>query len=172
MTNYSVKHRGQSLIEYALILVLIAVAVLVVASNMGTATRDALRRLSMFGDDDTPPILNLKDDFLDRIQAYHDTHGRWPRSWGDHRFVDLGLDPDDWREPVEGISWNPHGSEIGLGNEPGDDLQIYVNDLAGNPRHLYDGWNIWCPAGDANCYYHTVAPGNEVDLTTLIVVEE
>jgi hypothetical protein len=36
--------------------------------------------------------------------------------------------------------------------------------------HLYDGWSIWCLATNQVCYYHTVAPGNEVDLDTLTVI--
>ena len=109
----------------------------------------------------------IADDFLERIQAFHDKNARWPRTWGDFRFSDLGLDPAPWAVPVEGVYWNPHGSEIGLANKAGDNLQIYVKDFRGNWLHLYDGWNIWCRA--EGCYFHTVAPGNEVDISTLTV---
>ena len=115
-------------------------------------------------------IARIQADFLARIEKFREQFGRWPRSWGDFRFTDLGLNPDDWSGPVEGIFWNPHGSEIGLGNKAGDKLQVYVKDLNGNLLHLHDGWNIWCRGG--GCYYHTVAPGNEVDISTLVVVEE
>ena len=103
-------------------------------------------------------------------QEFYDAQGRWPRSWGDYRFTDIGYDPADWDEAVEGIFWNPNGYRLGLANYAGDNLQIYVNDLEGNTLHLYDGWNIWCLPG-GGCYYHTVAPGNEVDIDTLLVVD-
>ena len=37
---------------------------------------------------------------------------------------------------------------------------------------LYDNWNIWCVAGDSRCYYHIVAPENEIDITTLRLVKK
>jgi Flp pilus assembly pilin Flp len=166
------KHKtGQGLVDYALILALIAVVVIVGAAALGGEIQDVFRRITLFGDDGAS-FLSVKDDFLSRIQAFYDANGQWPRSWGDYAFTDIGLDPDDWDEAVDGIYWNPRGAALGLANRSGDNLQIYVNDLDGNTRHLYDGWNIWCPVGDEHCYYHTIAPGNEVDISTLTVVEE
>jgi hypothetical protein len=113
----------------------------------------------------------IANDFLNRINAYNNRNGRWPRSWGDYRFSDLGLNPQDWANAVEGVFWNPNGDKLGLANRAGDNLQIYVKDLKGNRLHLYDGWNIWCVPGSRACYYHTVAPGNEVNLDTLEIVK-
>ena len=39
--------------------------------------------------------------------------------------------------------------------------------MNGNNLHLYDGWAIWCPVTSTSCYYHTVAPGNEVNISTI-----
>ena len=68
------------------------------------------------------------------------------------------------------IAWGPDGSAVGLANKVGDNIQIYVKDYNGNTLHLYDGWTIWCVATTNLCYYHTIAPGNEVDISTLSAV--
>lgn len=170
--NNRYSQSAQGIVEYALILSLVALVSLVALAAMGSEVGESFRNLPFFADDEDNAITNIKDDFLARIQAFYDKNGRWPRSWGKYAYTDIGLDPDDWDEPVEGIYWGPHGDDVGLANRRGDNLEIYVDDLEGNTLHLYNGWNVWCPAGDEHCYYHNVAPGNEVDISTLVVVEE
>ncbi len=166
--------RGQAKVEYALLLALIALLVIAALALLGPQLaaifEGALNSLPTTPGNGLTPVEALAQDFLQRIQDFYAQNGRWPRSWGNFRFTDLGLDPKDWKDPVEGLSWNPNGDKIGLANVNGDNLQVYVNDLEGNTLHLYDGWNIWCTTSGA-CYYHTVAPGNEVDLGTLVVVD-
>jgi len=164
------KNKAQGLVEYALILALVGLAVLAVLLLTGTDLSDAYTRAadSLRGEESVS-AQSITGDFLTRIQKFYDENGRYPRSWGDYRFTDIGLDPADWADSVEGIFWNPNGDKIGLGNKRGDDIQVYVTDLDGKRRHLYDGWNIWCTG--SGCYYHTVAPGNEVDIGTLEIVQ-
>lgn len=173
----AIPETGQSKVEYALLLALVALAVTAVLLLFGPFISQAYLQAASnlpAGQEqaEQAPFLGIMQDFLSRIRAFYDANGHWPRSWGTYRFTDLGLDPADWSGPVEGIFWNPNGDKLGLANRSGDDLQVYVNDLEGNTLHLYDGWNIWCAAGSGQCYYHTVAPGNEVDISTLVVVTE
>ena len=162
--------KAQGLVEYALILALVVFVVIAALRLTGTRISDVfLQTANSLGSKEEAPIEAMIGDFLDRIQKFYDENGRYPRSWGDYRFTDIGLDPADWADSVEGIFWNPNGDKIGLGNKRGDDIQVYVTDLDGKRRHLYDGWNIWCTG--SGCYYHTVAPGNEVDIGTLEIVQ-
>ena len=164
------KNKAQGLVEYALILALVGLVVLAVMVLTGTNLSDVYTRATnALGEEEATSAQRIMDDFLARIQKYYDENGRYPRSWGDYRFTDIGLDPADWGDSVEGIFWNPNGERLGLGNKKGDDIQVYVTDLEGKRRHLYDGWSIWCTGG--GCYYHSVAPGNEVDISTLEIVE-
>ena len=160
---------GQALMEYSLLLgfvLLLFVGLSTAAGQMSSRWTALATQLTGAQSKPQPTAVEqIAGDFLQRIQAFHDKNGRWPRTWGDYRFADLGLDPAAWAVPVEGVYWNPHGSEVGLGNKAGDNIQIYVKDLKGSWLHLYDGWNIWCRA--EGCYFHTVAPGNEVDISTL-----
>ncbi len=162
---------GQALVEYALILVFVALMVIIVLFATGSGIADNLGRLPFLSSASPAPWRAVLDDFLSRIRNFYDENGRWPRSWKPYSFTDIGLDPADWTRPVEGIYWTPHGSDVGLANKAGDNLQIYVNDLNGNPLHLYDGWSIWCTT-NGSCYFHDIAPGNEIDLDSLRVVEE
>lgn len=163
---------GQAVIEYSLLLGAILVMFVGLSSLAPLFTTrfnvlaQALKPVAAVDNHETP-VEKIANDFLKRIQAFYDKNGRYPRTWGDYRFTDLGLNPKDWSGLVEGIAWNPHGNEIGLANRPGDNIQVYVKDFKGNLLHLYDGWNIWCRGGVY--YFHTVAPGNEVDISTLII---
>jgi Flp pilus assembly pilin Flp len=170
---------GQAFIEYTLLLALLLLGVVAALTASGSALAANWDRMEQAvgmalapkaDDAQVSRTQDIMDDFLQRMQEFYDAQGRWPRSWGDYRFTDIGYDPADWDEAVEGIFWNPNGYRLGLANYAGDNLQIYVNDLEGNTLHLYDGWNIWCLPG-GGCYYHTVAPGNEVDIDTLLVVD-
>jgi Flp pilus assembly pilin Flp len=170
---------GQAFIEYTLLLALLLLGVVAALTASGSALAANWDRMEQAvgmalapkaDDAQVSRTQDIMDDFLQRMQEFYDAQGRWPRSWGDYRFTDIGYDPADWDEAVEGIFWNPNGYRLGLANYAGDNLQIYVNDLEGNTLHLYDGWNIWCLPG-GGCYYHTVEPGNEVDINTLLVVD-
>jgi len=171
--NINSSQSGQAKAEYALLIALLGLVVIAVLILLGPRISNLLNFASNSISGQTASaeksIQDILSDFQARIQAFFDAHGYWPRSWGDYRFTDLGLNPADWIGPVNGIYWSPNGEKVGLSNKAGDNIQLYVKDLQGNELHLYDGWNIWCVVGGA-CYYHTVAPGNEVDISTLRAV--
>ena len=171
--------KGQGLVEFALLVVLVAIIVVASLTMLGPAISGQLgvvaESLSGMGgqvDPSTPRYMQIRDDFAQRILAFYEANGRWPRSWGAYVYTDIGLDPADWQDPVEGIYWKSNGGRVVLGTEPDDDRQVYVSDFEGNRLHLYDGWNILCPALETMCYYHSVASGNEIDITTLEVVAD
>lgn len=166
---------GQAGVEYALLLALVGLVVLVVLLLLGPQVSGMYATVATSlpaAEGEGSSIVGIMQDFRTRIEDFRARTGRWPRSWGDYRFTDLGMDPAEWASPVEGIQWNPNGNKVGLANVPGDNRQVYVNTPGGDTLKLYDGWSVWCEAGSTACYYHTVAPGNEVDISTLVVVEE
>ena len=173
--NHS-KQTGQAQVEYALLLVSVALVAISILALLGPQIGEIFREVKDTflpnNEINQNPIVLTVNDFLKQINEFHEQNGRWPRSWSPYNYTDIDLDPDDWDEPVEGIYWRPHGKDVGLANRSGDNLQVYVDDLEGNSLHLYDGWSIWCVASNAQCYYHNVAPGNEIDINTLTVVEE
>jgi len=171
--------RGQSKVEYALIISFVALAVIIVLTFLAPQIKELFNKTSdldpapAVGSDApaAPTTSQIIGDFQARILAYYEQYGRYPRTWSPYNFTDIGLNPADWSQPVNGLYFSPHGSEVGIANRKDDNLQVYVNDLNGKTLKLYDGWNIWCPVKTKSCYYHTVAPGNEVDINTIKVVE-
>lgn len=163
------KH-GQAKVEYALILSLLAIALIIVLMILGPQISNLLGITTKAISTPATGSMTTNEiiaDFQARIQAYYQKYGRWPRTWSPYNFTDIGLNPNDWNKPVNGLYFSPHGSEVGIANHKGDGIQVYVNDLNGNTLQVYDGWGIWC--NSTACYYHTVAPGNEVDINTIKV---
>lgn len=170
--------RGQSKIEYALLISLIAIAVIAALTFLAPQIKALFNAASDLNptaaekDESAPDTLQIISDFQARMLAYYQKYGRWPRTWSPYNFTDIGLNPADWSQPVNGLYFSPHGDEVGIANRLNDNFQVYVDDLNGKTLKLYDGWSIWCPVGESVCYYHTVAPGNEVDISTIFVVEK
>ncbi len=168
---------GQSKIEYALLISLVAVAAIVALAFFTPQISALFNTASDLSpaageESDSSTTAEIIADFQARMLAYYQKYGRWPRTWSPYNFTDIGLNPDDWAAPVNGLYFSPHGDEVGIANRKGDNLQVYVDDLEGNTLKLYDGWNVWCPVGDPLCYYHTVEPDNEVNIGSLFVVEQ
>ena len=171
--------RGQALIEYSLLLGLLLLGAVAAITVAGATLSDKVdqvhKAVAAIADVQPEPVMtNLPrkvNKLLERIQRFYHEQGRWPRSWGDYAFTDIGLTPADYASPIDGVYIGPSGDKVSIGLKPGDKrVKVYVTDLNGNVRQLYSGWKIWCLRG-GGCYYHTVAPGNEVDLSTLVVVE-
>jgi Flp pilus assembly pilin Flp len=172
---------GQSFLEYALLLVLVVIVILAVLLLTGRLTAIGLRfdfsssqtpTIGTAAATDTPIPLTtaaILQDMQSRIMAYYQLHHSWPRTWSPYNFTDIGLNPDDYSQPINGLYFSPHGSNIGIANKAGDSLQVYVKNLDGTMQHLIDGWSIWCDAASSVCYYHTIASGNEVDISSIVV---
>ena len=164
--------RGASTLEYALLLALVAIIIiggmasysLTVSHGIGTVSS------AISTPNGTPTIQNVLAiiaDWQARMLAYYQKYGSWPHTFSPYNFTDIGLNPADWSQPINGLYLRPHGKEVGIANRTGDNIQIYIKDLNGNTLHLFDSWGIWCPVNSSSCYYHTVAPGNEVNINTI-----
>ena len=164
--------RGASTLEYALLLALVALILIAAVVSLSLITARNLGTVSSTVSMGSEPsaiqrVLAIIADWHARMLAYYQKYGSWPRTFSPYNFTDIGLNPADWSQPIDGLYLSPHGSEVGIANRTGDNIQVYVKDLNGNTLHLYDGWGIWCPVNSSSCYYHTVAPGNEVKITTI-----
>jgi len=108
---------------------------------------------------------------IELVEWYHEENEGYPRSWGDYAFTDLGLDPEFWGEPKDHIRYSTGGSRLKI--EPEDGYTLSVESLSGEIRELNStlNWNLWYNFDDQTWYYHTIEPGNEIDITTLQVFE-
>jgi len=102
------------------------------------------------------------------VQHYYDENGSWPRSWGDYRFTDLGLDAEVWSDvPYEGIIYTPVGNRISVKPESG--WRFTAMGLDGVERVLTSdlNWNLWYDMNTSGWYYHNIDPSEVIDISTL-----
>ncbi|MCX6053476.1 MAG: hypothetical protein NTZ74_00895 [Chloroflexi bacterium] len=169
-------HLGQSLLEYSLILVLIAIiliTVLVATGNIVTQKLDINLTPAIPSLEGTPtvePVTNAQilQDMFSRISTFYELNNRWPRTWSPYNFTDLNLNPTDYSQAINGLYWSPSGAYVKIANNIGDNYQVYARGLDGTMRHLYDGWAIFCSSTSSTCYFHSVAPGNEIDFSSIV----
>lgn len=126
---------------------------------------DVAIALSPYGDtyeEIAPEIIdNIKDNFL--------ATGSYGRTWGDYRYTDIGLDPDDWDTYVLHILYKPSGSTLRLTVEPG--YQFVFDTISGTTvvvRSTFN-WSLIYDDLDEKWYYNSIDPLKEIDIDTLIV---
>jgi hypothetical protein len=96
--------------------------------------------------------------------------GSFGRSWGDYAYTDIGLDPTEWKSAVGHIIYTPCGSSIAVCPEKG--YTFLVEDLTGSVQVLpasYN-WSLICDCESGMWYYHTIAEGTGIDITTLQII--
>lgn len=123
----------------------------------------ALTPLGSTLEDIVPSMITLIKDYA------LDHSGSYGRSWGDYRYTDLGLDPDDWDDPVDHIYYTPSGSTIRL--SPEDNYTMTIDTVEGDTKTLTASlnWDIIYNAIDDKWYFHSIDPNNEIIYDTLSV---
>ena len=125
------------------------------------------------------PLTSLGSTFTEitgsmiaRIREYQEENGRYPRSWGDFAFSDIGLDPDEWSEGIEGVVYTPRGRRLAVA--PADGYTFYVNGANGEQMELPSSynWNLWYHMDSDTWYYKNTSRRNVIDISTLQVAAD
>lgn len=136
------------------------------------SSEDSVFRLEVEGE--TLPLSPYGDTYdeitpeiISDMQEYYNENDSYARTWGDYRYTDLGLDPDDWSEPILHISYTPSGSQLRLSIEDGYEAvfeltsgEIYVLPSTYNYSIIYNDL-------DGEWYYHTIDSEKEIKIDTL-----
>ena len=111
----------------------------------------------------------VSGDLIALIMAFYAQHGYWPRSWSPYSFTDLGLDPAAYASSIGGVIYRPGGSTMGV--RPAAGYVMTVTNTQGATLTLTNqlNWNLAYDATTGLWYYHTIAPGNQIDISTLVV---
>ncbi|EMS77753.1 type II secretion system protein [Desulfotignum phosphitoxidans] len=122
--------------------------------------------------DDITTFNETAGSMITRVQQYYDENGYYPRSWGDYAFTDVGLDPDDWNTPVDGVYYATGGNRIKA--TPAEGFEFHVTGTDGEDRVLKSSynWSLWYSMEDGKWYYHSINDDNEIDISTLAVVKD
>jgi len=100
------------------------------------------------------------------MQNFFNTNGRWPRSFGDYRYTDLGLNPADWSGVAyDGFIYGAGGNRISI--KSGSGWQISVTGVDGVNRVVNPAWDLWYDIATSQWYYHTITPASKIDISTL-----
>lgn len=119
--------------------------------------------LSPYGD----TVDEIAPEIIEDMQTYYEENSSYGRTWGDYRYTDLGLNPDDWDDYILHISYTPSGSQLRLNIETG--YEAVFDLLSGETYILPSRYNyaIIYSNLDGQWYYHAIAEENLIDITTL-----
>ena len=122
--------------------------------------------------DDLTSFNEVTKSMITRVQQFYDENGSYPRSWGDYAFTDVGLDPDEWKTPVDGVYYATGGNRIKA--TPAEGYVIHVAGASGEDRVLKSSynWSLWYSMEDGKWYYHSINDENEIDISTMAVVKD
>ena len=127
--------------------------------------------------DDTPIALSplgssfeeISTGMIELILKRLNSTGKYGRNWGEYSYTDIGLDPNDWKEPIQHIYFKPGGSNLRI--RPEDGYMVVVEDVFGVQRKLYTTykWDLVYSDLDKKWYYHSISKENEIDIDSLQV---
>jgi prepilin-type N-terminal cleavage/methylation domain-containing protein len=135
-----------------------------------------LQLWKLFADGYSTPLSPLGNTFTEistnmiaLMQKKYSETGSYGRSWGDYKYTDLGLDSEDWREPVSHITYKPSGKDLLITPEEGFTFIVY--DYDNNTKIIPSSynWNIVYNDNTKNWYYHSINADNLIDIATLKV---
>ena len=124
------------------------------------------------GSDGLTSFNKVTGSMITQVQQFYEKKGHYPRTWGDYAFTDVGLDPKDWKTPVDGVYYAPVGNRIKA--TPADGYVINVTGADGQDRVLKPShnWSLWYSMTDGKWYYHSIEDKNEIDISTLVIVKD
>lgn len=154
---------GQSVAEVVLLLAMVILVILATVFVISWAV------VKGFGGSQPSPEPAVQyaqacADLMETMAQFQGKNQRWPDNW-----QELGLDAQQWSLPQGGMLWSIDGDQVKMVNDSEDEVQFFLKGTQGKILHLYDGWPIICRVEERFCYYYSVAPENQVDLTTLWV---
>lgn len=114
---------------------------------------------STFDEISTAMIVLMNQRLIDK--------GSYGRTWGDFAYTDIGLDPEDWINPIGNIYYKPVGSRLQI--RPAEGYQFIVLDIYGNTRYLTNrsNHNLIYNDIDKNWYIQSISAGNIIDIKTI-----
>lgn len=175
MIRNRVHESGQGQTEYALIL---AGLVIVAAIALGLMGKQIISLFDLMGQ--TPKaasagsplgsnFTDISDNMINLIMDFYRRHNRWPRSWGDYAYSDLGLNPADWTKPHDGIIYKPGGSRLAIGPAEGYTFEVTGTDgkIMRMPSSYH--WNLVYNM-NTGTWHHKSVDGPAIQIKTLKVI--
>lgn len=167
---------GQATVEYTLILggvaLLLVIAFIALQTNLASALKFTAQSSAPVIAPTTPlgsTFTEISNGMIELIMSYYRKHGRWPRSWGDFAFTDLGLNPKDWKDGYNGVIYKPVGNRVAI--TPADGYTFVVRDINGNQLTLPSSrnWSLVYNMQTGTWHYKNFE-GPRLDISSLQVI--
>ena len=108
---------------------------------------------------------------IDLINKYVQQNGHYPKSSGKSAFSDLGLDPAEWTQPVNGLLYTPAGNQVLI--KPDTGYTMTIKTTQGTTVTLTPAlkWNLIYDIPTKQWYYKQKEDYNVVNISTLQVIK-
>jgi len=115
-------------------------------------------------------LTEISAAMIDLINNYYQqNHHDYPHDSGRRAFTDLGLNPADWAQPVNGLLYTPAGDQVRV--EPAPGYTMTIKDVTGRALTITStsDWNLYYDVKRA-AWYNT-RTDKKVDISTLKVTK-
>ncbi len=123
------------------------------------------------------PLTSLGSSFeeiskgmIDAIEAYYGKNGKYPRTGAKTKYTDIGLDPNEWKDAINGIIYTPQGDSISI--SPGSGYTLSVTSASGKQVTVSGSKKIIYSMETNQWYSSSIKKGNEVNISTLQVKQK
>jgi prepilin-type N-terminal cleavage/methylation domain-containing protein len=108
---------------------------------------------------------------IDLIKKYVQQNGHYPKSSGKSAFTDLGLNPAEWTQPVNGLLYTPAGNQVLI--KPATGYTLTIKTTQGTTVTLTPAlkWNLIYDVPTKKWYYKQKEDYNVVNISTLQVIK-
>jgi len=113
----------------------------------------------------------ITTSMIDLTSNFYQQKNRYPRSFGDYVFTDIGLNPAEWAQPINGLYYKPGGSAVRI--RPDNGYSMTMKSIQGATMILTAklSWDLIYDMVTEQWYYHSIKPQNAVDIKTLQVTK-
>jgi prepilin-type N-terminal cleavage/methylation domain-containing protein len=123
------------------------------------------------------PLTSLGSSFgeiskgmIDAIENYYAKNGKYPRTGTKTKYTDIGLDPNEWKDAINGIIYTPQGDRVSI--SPGQGYTFSVTQVSGKQVTVSGTGKIIYSMATDQWYYSSIKKGNEVKISSLQVKQK
>jgi hypothetical protein len=106
---------------------------------------------------------------MDLIEKFYKENGKYPKKGKKRRFTDIGLDPDEWQNAINGVQYIPNGDRILI--KPGSGYTFSVINHKGKELTVSGKKKLIYSVKNKQWYYQRIKKGKEVDISTLQITQ-
>jgi type II secretory pathway pseudopilin PulG len=112
----------------------------------------------------------INQGMIDAIENYYEKNGKYPRTGAKNRYTDIGLDPNEWKDAINGIIYTPQGDKISI--SPGSGYTFSVTSSSGKQVTVSGTGKLIYSMETKQWYSSSIKKGNEVTISTLQVKQK